>query len=69
MSQVANQFDWVDFYKELAGKLLSYMNNRQELISKVKQIFSDVGISMPTLEKDNRLIDIDPFAGSPFEIF
>ena len=61
MSQVANQFDWVDFYRELAGKLLSYKNNRQELISKVKQIFSDVGISMPTLEKDNQLVDIDPF--------
>ena len=61
MSQVANQFDWVDYYRALAGKLLSYKNNRPELISKVKQIFSDVGISMPTLEKDNRLVDIDPF--------
>ena len=61
MSQVADQFDWVDFYRELAGKLLSYKNNRPELISKVKQIFSDVGINMPTLEKDNRLVDVDPF--------
>ena len=27
-----NQFDWVDFYKELSGILLQYKNNRKELI-------------------------------------
>ena len=57
----SNQFDWVDFYKELARNLLSYKENRKELIQKVKQIFSDTGVNMPTLEKDNQLIDIDPF--------
>ena len=61
MSQIANQFDWVRFYKELSGKLLTYMGNRQKLIEKVKQIFSKTGINMPTLEKDNQLVDIDPF--------
>lgn len=59
--QTANQYDWVDFYKELSGRLLSYKDNRQELIEKVKRIFSDTGINMPTLEKDNQLVDIDPF--------
>ena len=57
----ANQFDWVDFYKELSGKLLTYKGNRQDLIAKVKQIFSDTGINMPTLERDNQIVDIDPF--------
>ncbi len=52
MSQNANQFDWVDFYKELSGILLNYKNNRQELISKVKQIFSITAINIPTLERD-----------------
>ena len=61
MSQIVNQFDWVDFYKELSRKLLSYKGNRKELVVKVKQIFTDTGISMPTLEKDNQLVDIDPF--------
>lgn len=56
-----NQFDWVDFYKELSGKLLVYKTNRQELIVKVKQIFLDTGINMPTLERDNQIVDIDPF--------
>ena len=57
----ANQFGWVNFYKELAVKLLQYKNNRQELINLVKQIFKLADITMPTLEKDNQLVDIDPF--------
>ena len=61
MSQAVNQFDWVEFYKEFAEKLLAYKDNRQELIIKVKQIFMDTGINMPTLEKDNQIVDIDPF--------
>ena len=28
MPQAANQFDWVDFYKEFSGKLLDYKNNK-----------------------------------------
>ena len=56
-----NQFVWVDFYKEFAGKLLAYKNNRGELVEKVKAIYAETGINMPTLEKDNQLVDIDPF--------
>ena len=56
-----NQFDWVDFYKELAAKLLQYKNNRAELISKVLKIYETTGINLPTLEKDNKIVDIDPF--------
>lgn len=61
MPQIDNQFDWVDFYKELSEKLLDYKNNRPELIVKVKRIFTDSGIKMPKLEKNNQIIDIDPF--------
>lgn len=56
-----NQFVWVDFYKEFASKLLAYKNNREELVEKVKAIYAETGINMPTLEKDNQLVDIDPF--------
>ena len=56
-----NQFDWVDFYKELSGKLLQYKNNRSELVEKVKKIYEITGINLPTLEKDNQIVDIDPF--------
>ncbi|MGN0829810.1 MAG: AAA family ATPase [Candidatus Ornithospirochaeta sp.] len=56
-----NQFQWVDFYKEFAEKLLSYKDNRVSLIEKVKAIYINTGINMPTLERDNNLVDIDPF--------
>lgn len=54
-------FDWVPFYKELANNLLDYKNNREELIEKVKEIYNSIGLKMPTLERDNNLVDIDPF--------
>ncbi|SEG30033.1 5-methylcytosine-specific restriction enzyme B [Eubacterium ruminantium] len=57
-----NQFDWVKFYKELSGILLKYKYNRQELVIKVKQIYENTGINMPLLEKDNNIVDIDPFS-------
>ena len=61
MNTIKNQFDWVDFYKELSAKLLIYKDNRKELISKVEQVFLNTGINMPRLEKDNEIIDVDPF--------
>ena len=57
----AGQFDWVDYYKEFAFKLVSYKEKRAELIQKVKAIYQMTGISMPTLDKDNNIMDIDPF--------
>lgn len=56
-----DQFQWVDFYKEFAGKLLAYKNNRKDLIEKIKAIYGNTGINMPTLERDNQIVDIDPF--------
>ena len=55
------QFDWVDFYKELAGILRTYKQNRAGLIKKVRKIYENTGINLPTLEKDNQIVDIDPF--------
>lgn len=56
-----NQFQWVDFYKEFASKLLSYKDNRTALIEKVKAIYMNTNINMPTLERGNNIVDIDPF--------
>lgn len=58
---VVDQFLWVDFYQEFAQKLAVYRDDRVDLIKKVKEIYKLSGISMPTLEKDNNLVDIDPF--------
>lgn len=55
------QFDWVYFYKEFAHKLLVYRENRQELVEIIKSIYTETGINLPTLEKDNHIVDIDPF--------
>lgn len=55
------QYDWVQFYKEFAQKLLVYKENRAELVVLVRSIYERTGINMPTLEKDNQLVDIDPF--------
>lgn len=55
-------FTWIPFYKELANKLLEYQNNRIVLINKIKDIFSEMShLELPTLERDNNIIDIDPF--------
>lgn len=56
-----DQYDWVDFYGEFALKLLDYKDKRNELIEKVREIYTMSGMEMPTLERDNRLVDIDPF--------
>lgn len=60
MSQ-SSQYNWVDFFKEFANKLLSYKNSRQELISNIRSIYEEINITLPTLEKDNEIVDIDPF--------
>lgn len=56
-----NQYDWMNFYKEFSHLLLDYKSNRQELIDKVKSSYIDAGINLPTLEKDNLIVDMDPF--------
>ena len=56
-----NPFDWVDFYKEFAQKLLEYKDNRAALIEKVKKIYEITEIKTPTLAKGTDIEDIDPF--------
>ena len=58
---IQNKFGWVPFYKEFALKLQDYKNKRSVLIKKVKKIYDITGISMPTLDKNNKIVDIDPF--------
>ena len=54
------QFDWVDFYKEFANKLLQYKNNRKELVKKVLEIYKRTALELPSLEQGD-ITDIDPF--------
>lgn len=56
-----SNFAWTDFYAEFATSLLDYANNRADLIEKVKQIYANAKMKLPTLEKENNIVDIDPF--------
>lgn len=55
------QFDWINFYKSFAKTLLKYKENRKTLISNIIEVYKEIEIPLPTLEKDNNIIDIDPF--------
>ena len=55
------QFDWVHFYKAFAKALLNYKDNRSDLIQIIKKVYKEIEINLPTLERDNQIVDIDPF--------
>ena len=55
------QYEWIDFYTELATKLLAFKNDRKALIQNIISIYQEAEIHLPTLEKDNHIVDIDPF--------
>ena len=55
------QFDWVDFYKAFAKALLQYKDKRSGLIEIIKKVYEEIEINLPTLERDNQIVDIDPF--------
>lgn len=56
-----NQFEWVEFYKAFAEELLQYKDKRNELIQIIRKVYEEIDINLPTLEKDNQIVDIDPF--------
>ena len=58
---MAGQFKWVSFYMEFATKLLEYREDRTSLIKKLQEVFSNRGMKLPKLDKDNVPKDIDPF--------
>lgn len=55
------QFDWIDFYGDFAKALLNYRDKRADLIQIIKKVYEEIEINLPTLEKDNQIVDIDPF--------
>ena len=54
---IDNRFRWVDFYMELAGKLVPFKDNRDSLVEKIKIIFQKIGINLPKLEEGGNVID------------
>ncbi len=56
-----NDLIWKNFYKESASKLLAYKDDRKRLLSKLSEVYKRLGKKLPKLEKDNSVIDVDPF--------
>ena len=44
-----------------APKSIYFKNIYSQLINKIYSIYDNIGISVPKLEKDNEITDIDPF--------
>ena len=55
------RYDWIDFYVELASKLVPYAEDRSTLIVKIKSIFQKAGLNLPKLENGGNVFDTDPF--------
>lgn len=55
------QFEWINFYSEFATKLLEFKNNRAELIADIQSAYSTINMKLPKLEREDSIIDIDPF--------
>jgi len=50
---------WIRFYMEFADKLRNV--DRKDLITRIKKVYAEIGMRLPTLERDGDVIDIDPF--------
>lgn len=53
--------NWVDFYQELADKIVPFGADRSALIAKIENVYSEAGMKLPKLESTNPPRDIDPF--------
>ena len=51
------KFVWTDFYSEFATSLLKYAPDRTKLIEMIKEIYTNAKMKLPTLERDNNIVD------------
>ena len=63
---INNQFTWINFYMELADKLLTFKNRRKELL-KIIYSLDDSWVGFLHLPSGKEYSDIDPF--SVYSIF
>ncbi|MFQ8631807.1 MAG: AAA family ATPase [Intestinibacter bartlettii] len=54
-------FNWSNFYEEFATILLEYKNDRKNLISKLQNVYEEIGMKLPKIESNGEILDIDPF--------
>ena len=54
-------FNWSNFYEEFPTILLEYKNDRKNLISKLQNVYEEIGMKLPKMESNGEILDIDPF--------
>lgn len=54
-------YTWVEFYSELADKLLPYKDNRADLIEKLRTVYADISMKLPKLDFTDVPADVDPY--------
>lgn len=55
------RFTWIDFYVELADKLIGFKGGRPALIKAIEEAYAAAGMSLPKLDSGGVPTDIDPF--------
>ena len=58
---INKNFLWVKFYTAFADKLLDFENDRKTLLDKLIKVYDNLGMKFQKLERDDAIIDIDPF--------
>ena len=56
-----SSFPWTSFYMEFADKLLQYKDKRSELLTLLREVYDNLGLRYPFIEKGEPLDDICPF--------
>ena len=54
-------FTWIDFYQELANKVLSYKSDRPSFIKLVEKSYQDAGQEYKLFWDNHYFADLDPF--------
>lgn len=58
---MSNKFQWAEFYKEFAMRILPYETCRKAMLEQLVTGFETLGIELPDGEKIKTYEDIDPF--------
>ncbi len=64
-----DKIEWTDFYLELADKLIEYKEDRSSLINKIQNIFKELNMDLPSLERNDDGNIIIPYDMDPFTVF
>lgn len=58
---MTENYDWIKPYRKIAEKLLDFRDNRQVLLSDLEDIYDEISLKYPFVDKGEPLTDIDPF--------